>query len=96
MMIDSVIPYTYMRTDIPGARRIGFIAQHIQTQKPQDEWGNLLGTVRDEDGQILLGVDYSRLVVPLWACLRRTNSKVLDLEARLSALEAKKTKKVKE
>jgi len=87
-MVDNVIPYTYMRTDLTGPRRLGFISQHIQTQLPQDEWGNLLGPVADKEGQVVLGLDYSRLVVPLWACLRKSNAKQKELEARLAALES--------
>jgi hypothetical protein len=74
----SVDCKSYIRNDRPElGRRVGFISQDVK-----EACVNLgiPDTFSHEMEEGLLGLDYSRLVVPLW-------SKVKQLEARLQAIE---------
>jgi hypothetical protein len=87
-MLDTIRPKTYVRTDLAdSSRRLGFIAQDVATNIPP-EFGNLIGFTSDAEDNQLLGLDYGRLSVVLWACLRKSNTKIQELETRLAALES--------
>ena len=92
-MLESVEAKTYTRVDT-GERRVGFVANDIQANLPEN-CGNVLGHTMWEEEQILT-LSYSRLTPFLWQIARTQQQNIKELEARLAALEAKKTKKVKE
>ncbi len=81
-LIRGVTPKNYRRTDGVEGVRIGFISQEIRDEMPED-WANLVQWQAGE--QSLLVLQYSRLVVPLWASVR-------NLLARVEALEGKNLK----
>ena len=81
-LLRNVDAHTYVRKDMPGTR-LGFIANDIQDNIP-DEFANLIGVQHGTTP--LLTLDYSRLVCVLWQVVK-------SQEQRISALEAKKTKK---
>jgi hypothetical protein len=84
-LLRNVDAHTYVRKDMPGTLRLGFIANDIQDNIP-DEFANLIG-MQYGGNTPLLTLDYSRLVCVLWSVVKRQ-------EQRISALEAKKTKKI--
>ena len=90
-MLKNVEARTYRRTDIENqGSRLGFIANDVESNCPE-EWGNLVATVNAKDGQIL-GLDYARFCPILWAICQKQQEQIEQLSARLSALEAPKTK----
>jgi len=79
-MLNNIEAKTYTRTDLDTTdKRIGFIAQDIQANLPE-EFKNVLGTVYGNVNGALLGLDYSRLTPILWTLVK-------DLSTRLEALE---------
>jgi hypothetical protein len=89
-IFDAVVPKVYERTDVPGQRRVGFIAQHIQGAAPP-EFANLWGTRPGADGQELLTIDYSRIAsCVLWGVVKLQQAQIADLTSRLEALEEQK------
>ncbi len=66
-----------------GERRVGFIAQDTEQA---DLTAGLPNTFTSTQHDGTSGLDYSRLVTVLW-------SKLKQVEARLMALEKKRTKK---
>ena len=84
-MLNNIEAKTYTRTDLNTTdKRIGFIAQDIQANLPE-EFNNVLGTVYGNVNGALLGLDYSRLTPILWTLVK-------DLSTRVQALESPKTK----
>jgi len=83
---------TYTRNDVPG-KRLGFIAQDIQEELPEDI-GNVVFMTYEED-QPLLALDYSRLVTVLWGVCKKQKQAIEALKLRLETLEGKKKKAVK-
>lgn len=82
---------TYNRTDTPG-QRIGFVAQDIQEHLPP-EFANVIG-MRFGGEMPLLSLSYDRLVCVLWAVCKSQERQISALNSRVTALEAKKTKKM--
>ena len=81
---------TYNRTDTAG-QRIGFLAQDIQQYLPP-EFANVIGMQYGGD-MPLLSLSYDRLVCVLWAVCKSQEQRISALDSRVTALEAKKTKK---
>ena len=81
---------TYNRKDAPG-QRIGFVAQDIQ-QYLAPEFANIIGMQYGGDLP-LLSLSYDRLVCVLWAVCKSQERQISALDSRVTALEAKKTKK---
>jgi hypothetical protein len=81
---------TYNRTDAAG-QRIGFLAQDIQQYLPP-EFANVIGMQYGGDMPLLL-LSYDRLVCVLWAVCKSQEQRISALDSRVTALEAKKTKK---
>ena len=81
-MFDAVSCKSYKRTAGPIDRRVGFIAQDIQTACSDNNLPNTFNAdIPQDDGTTILGLDYARLgATVLW-------SKCKQLEARLSAIE---------
>ncbi len=75
-LLRAVIPQTYHRTDI-GMERLGFIAQHVQNAAPAN-WN--LTAMQYNNGQALLGLDYSRLTAVLWQVCRSLEGRIIALE----------------
>ncbi len=82
---------TYNRKDVPG-QRIGFIAQDIAEYLPP-EFANVIGMQYGGD-MPLLSLSYDRLVCVLWGVCKNQEQQILALNGRVTALEAKKTKKI--
>ena len=80
---------TYNRTDAAG-QRIGFLAQDIQQYLPP-EFANVIGMQYGGD-MPLLSLSYDRLVC-VWAMCKSQEQRISALDSRVTALEAKKTKK---
>ena len=72
---------TYTRTDVEG-KRLGFIAQDIQKNKPKDI-DNLVFMSYQQD-QPLLALDYSRLVAVLWGVCKKQQKQIDDLIAKVN------------
>ena len=72
---------TYSRTDVEG-KRLGFIAQDIQKNKPKDI-NNLVFMSYQQD-QPLLALDYSRLVAVLWGVCKNQQKQIDDLIAKVN------------
>ena len=82
---------TYIRTDIGEdidkvPRRVGFIAQELQTALPR-HITNVC--TMGQDG--LMKVDYSRLTSILWSVTKKQQELITNLESRVQALESTKT-----
>ena len=82
---------TYIRTDIGEdidkvPRRVGFIAQELQTALPR-HITNVC--TMGQDG--LMKVDYSRLTSILWSVTKKQQELITDLSTRVQALETTKT-----
>ena len=91
-MLKNIEAKTYTRTDLATTdSRVGFISQHVQEWAPS-EFANLIAQVSED----ILGLDYSRFSPLLWTIAEEQQQLIEGLTSRLSALEAKKTKKVKE
>ena len=74
-LLRGVSPKTYWRTDREQDQtRLGFLAQDLQS----DSFPNL---VFQEPAQGLLALDYARLSVVLWSCVRSLDARVASLEA---------------
>ena len=79
---------TYSRNDLDGQKRVGFIAQDLQSAC-DGNWTNIVSSSPDVDeegvetGTSTLQVDYSRLTTVLWSVCK-------DLTARVAALEAQR------
>ncbi|WP_157365373.1 tail fiber domain-containing protein, partial [Zooshikella ganghwensis] len=71
----TIKPYSYKRLDLDYKEEIGVIAQDVQKVYP-------LAVFHDQYRD-LLGVNYSRLVVPLIAAINELNEKVKKLEKQL-------------
>ena len=100
LIFDSSEVKTYTRTDGVEGKRLGFIAQEIRSQLPQDI-SNLVFETRaptaegEEPAEMLLALDYSRLVAVLWGVNKRQQQAIEALTLRLDALEGKKKKTTK-
>ena len=82
VLFDATNVKSYVRTDKPDwPRRIGFIAQHVQSACVTAGVPDTFTHDASQDDMTLLGLDYSRMCCILW-------SKVKQLEARLVALES--------
>ena len=81
-IFDNCDVKSYVRNDKQDwDRRVGFIAQDIQKACTDNDLPNTFNCPStNENGDELLGLDYSRLVCVLW-------SKVKQLEQRLSVLK---------
>jgi len=79
-VFDAVSVKTYERTDLAPGKRIGFIAQDVQSSAPP-EFANLWGTRPGADGEELLTIDYSRLVTVLWGVVKNLQARIEELEA---------------
>ena len=82
-VLQAVKPKRYVRSDLGETtfsdfRRVGFLAQDIQSAIEGRNWNNILGT-HPTTGALML--DYTKLVPVLWGAVRA-------VEARLSALES--------
>ena len=88
-MLKNIEAKTYTRNDLETTNtRVGYIAQHVQQWAPP-EFANLTAQVSED----VLGLDYSRVGSPiLWTICRKQQEQIEQLSARLSALEAPKTK----
>ena len=75
-LLRAVIPQTYHRVDI-DQNRLGFIAQHIQNAAPAN-WN--LTAMQYNNGQALLGLDYSRLTAVLWQVCRELEDRIIVRE----------------
>jgi len=97
-IFDSSEVKTYTRTDGVEGKRLGFIAQEIRSQLPQDI-SNLVFETRaptpegEEPGEMLLALDYSRLVAVLWGVNKRQQQAIEALTLRLDSLEGQASKK---
>ena len=90
-MLNNIEAKTYTRTDLDTTdKRIGFIAQDIQANLPE-EFKNVLGTVYGNVNGALLGLDYSRLTPILWTLVKKQQELITSLESRVQALESTKT-----
>ena len=82
-MLNNIEAKTYTRTDLDTTdKRIGFIAQDIQANLPE-EFKNVLGTVYGNVNGVLLGLDYSRLTPILWTLVKKQQELITNLESRL-------------
>ena len=63
-MLENIDAKTYTRIDMGGVKRVGFIANDIQANLP-DECDNVLGN-SVYNGNAILTLDYSRLTPFLW------------------------------
>jgi len=88
-LVSAVSAQTYTCIDT-GEIRCGFIANDIQANLPENS-GNVLGNAVYE-GHGILTLDYSRLICPLWQVVRAQQQQIESMSARLTALEATKTK----
>ena len=91
---------TYTRTDGVEGKRLGFIAQEIRSQLPQDI-SNLVFETRaptpegsEEPAEMQLALDYSRLAATvLWGVCKRQQQAIEALTLRLDSLEGQASKK---
>ena len=90
-VFDAVEVKTYERTDMEGSR-IGFIAQDFVEALPS-EYDNIVNKTYHDD-VLLWTLDYARLVTLLWGVCKRQEIDIAVLASRITALEAKKTKKM--
>ena len=79
-VLRAVSPKTYLRNDLQGQSRIGFIAQDIEGAIPP-EWTNLVGECVNDAGQTIKGLDYARLTAILWSCCKNMDARIKQLEA---------------
>ena len=90
-MLNNIEAKTYLRTDLDTTdKRIGFIAQDIQANLPE-EFKNVLGIVYGNVNGALLGLDYSRLTPILWTLVKKQQELITNLESRVQTLETTKT-----
>jgi hypothetical protein len=81
-VFDAVECKSYVRTDKPDwPRRVGFIAQHVQSACQNA--GVPTNFVQDasDNGQSLLGLDYSRMCCILWSKLKQVEARLANLES---------------
>jgi len=88
-MLTNVEAKTYNRIDIPGNKRVGFIANDIKANLPTD-CNNILGNAVYQS-QGILTMDYSRLTPILWTLTKSQQATIEELSKRVEALEAKNT-----
>ena len=87
-ILSAVDVKTYSRNDLDGQKRVGFIAQDLQSAC-DGHWTHTVSSSPDVDeegaeiGTSTLQVDYSRLTTVLWTVCQ-------DLTARVAALEAQR------
>ena len=81
-MLRTVTPKTYLRNDLQGQSRVGFIAQDIESAIPP-EWTNLVGESVNDAGQTIKGLDYARLTAILWSVCKNLDARVKQLEPSL-------------
>jgi hypothetical protein len=91
-IFDSSEVKTYTRTDGVDGKRYGFIAQEIRSKLPTDIDNIVFETRPDtpdgeDPGDMLLALDYSRLVTILWGVCKKQQRAIEDLSLRLDALE---------
>ena len=77
---------------MPG-QRIGFVDQDMQ-QHLAPEFANSIGMQYGGD-MPLLSLSYDRLVCVLWAVCKSQDQRISALDGRLTSLEAKNTKKIR-
>ena len=82
-ILKQIKAYTYEREDI-GERRLGLIADEVQTSIEQLGIDNVVSSKWHNDDQYLT-LDYSRLVSLLIPALNPLSKRVEDLESRLAA-----------
>jgi hypothetical protein len=99
-IFDSSEVKTYTRTDGVEGKRLGFIAQEIRSQLP-DDIANIVFETRapapegeEEPGEMLLALDYSRLAATvLWGMVKIQQKAIRELTLRLDALEGQPKKR---
>jgi hypothetical protein len=72
---------------LPSERRVGFIADDVQTAIAGSDWSNIVGAKTVNDTEYLT-LDYSRLVCVLWGAVKGLSARVSILEATVDALAA--------
>ena len=88
-MLENINAKTYSRVDMGGVKRVGFIANDIQANLPE-ECGNVLGNAV-YNGNAILTLDYSRLTPFLWQIAKKQQELITDLSTRVQALENNNT-----
>ena len=90
-VFDNVEVQTYKRNDTETSQhRLGFIAQDVQAALPT-KWQNIVRPFlfehEDKSREEMLGIDYARLTCVLWGVLKNQQATIVNLDARVAALE---------
>ena len=87
-LLEKVSAESYIRTDIENQRRVGFIAQNVDSSLG----GQLINTIIVGEATYNFGnrddcflKSYGRMSVVLWQCCRNLLDKVEKLEPKLSS-----------
>jgi hypothetical protein len=89
-IFDAVEVMTYERNDLDGAKRVGFIAQDIETALLGHEYFQHIvgeGTLQrteDSEVEVIKTVDYARLTAILWGVCKNLEKRIDELESKLS------------
>jgi len=86
-LFDGAEVYSYVRDDMPG-RRVGFKAQEIQENLPEESSISNLVYMDYSRDQPLLAFDYSRLSTVLWCQAKEQQKQLRELTERIKVLEA--------
>jgi hypothetical protein len=89
-LLRDVSAKTYVRNDMEGSRRCGFIAQDVEAAAHESLGKNLIGSVPslDDPSDSIMTLSYERMSVVLWQCCRSLLAQQEGLIARVEALEA--------
>ena len=94
-MFNNIDVYTYERNDLNNEKRVGFIAQHVESAISKYEYykknigDSKMSLIVDGPEIDIKTLDYARLTTILWGALKNSNKRIDDLEKRMEAMETK-------